>query len=246
MEVRVVIKTLFWPGFAALLSPPPAGRFWMQIGVILASLLLLQCGGPKGENSETTAVQIKLVGTPGDQKTASTSTVTPDCHCLLSVTLDVTGPQMDAIHRRDTGFPGDDVVFELDVPNGAERRFVVRVVNTDQEIDLEGSGTRTLDGEPQVITIDLRPTPILSVNVIGNGRVVSTPAGIDCGHGLQSCAAPFSSFAPATLTAIPDPNASFIRWSSDPPVAECAGTRPSIDLNLTTANTNCAALFHPP
>jgi len=213
------------------------------MGVILTSLFLLQCGGPKGENTDTTAVQIKLVGAPGAQKTSSATD--PDCQCLLSVTLDVTGPQMDAVRLSDSGFPGDEVVFELDLPNGADRRFAVRVTNADQKLDLEGFETRTLDGEPQVIIMDLRLTPVLSVKTIGNGRVASTPAGIDCGSGFNRCDAPFSSLSPVTLTAIPDLDFSFIGWSSDPPVENCAGATPSISLTLTTANTNCTALFTP-
>jgi len=212
----------------------------MQMGVVLVSLFLLQCGGPQGERSDTTAVQIKLVGAPDRQKTSSS--MAPDC-CHFSVVLDVTGPQMDAIRQSDSGLPGDTVVFELDVKNGPDRRFAVRVIDAEQDFDFEGSETRTLDGEPQVITIDLRPTPVLSVNVMGNGGVASTPAGIDCGRKLNTCAAPFSSLSPVTLMAIPDPGFSFVGWSSNPPVEGCTGTAPSISLTLTTANTNCTALF---
>ncbi len=151
------------PLFSTAPSPHPGGRFWVQIGVVLISLLLLRCGGPQGEKSDTTAVQIKLVGAPEVQK-ASALRAPGD---PIEITLDVTGPDLDPIHQSASGSPGDVVVFELDVENGADRRFAVRVMDAIQQIDLEGSETRTLDGEPQEIIIDLRrvsgptPTPAL-------------------------------------------------------------------------------------
>ena len=50
----------------------------------------------------------------------------------------------------------------------------------------------------------------------GSGRVVSSPAGIDCG---PVCVANYVSGTALTLTAVPSPDSSFIGWSGD-----CTGT----------------------
>jgi hypothetical protein len=50
----------------------------------------------------------------------------------------------------------------------------------------------------------------------GSGRIVSSPAGIDCG---PACAATYITGTVLTLTAVPSPDSSFVGWSGD-----CTGT----------------------
>jgi hypothetical protein len=64
---------------------------------------------------------------------------------------------------------------------------------------------------------------VLSVTtdqVYGAGKVVSTPAGIDCGAACRAVVSPGDS---VTLTAIPNPGSLFVGWSDS-----CSGTAPCI------------------
>lgn len=60
---------------------------------------------------------------------------------------------------------------------------------------------------------------LLDVEVTGQGRVVSDPAGIDCG---DDCAADFPSGTQVVLTAAAQPGHKFVRWSG----GGCQGTEP--------------------
>jgi hypothetical protein len=81
----------------------------------------------------------------------------------------------------------------------------------------------------------------LTVNVVktttssgtGNGTVVSTPAGINCG---ATCSASFASGAIVTLTATPTTGSTFAGWS---------GTGCSGSVSMIVART-CTATFTPP
>jgi hypothetical protein len=69
-------------------------------------------------------------------------------------------------------------------------------------------------------TFDLTPAEAypVAVTTVGNGRVTSAPAGIDCG---STCAASFRTGSTVTLTAVAAPGWSFAGWG-----AACAGTGP--------------------
>jgi uncharacterized repeat protein (TIGR02543 family) len=70
--------------------------------------------------------------------------------------------------------------------------------------------------------------------VAGNGTVVSSPAGIDCG---DTCQADYTEGTEVTLTAIPDPGSSFTGWSGE----GCSGIGACV-LNVNE-NTSVTALF---
>jgi hypothetical protein len=78
------------------------------------------------------------------------------------------------------------------------------------------------------------PPPKLSVDKTGNGRVTSTPAGIDCG---TTCSAPFTNGTSVTLTPTPDPGWSFIVWSD-----RCTGGSCTVTL---TRDVHVVANFQP-
>jgi uncharacterized repeat protein (TIGR02543 family) len=61
----------------------------------------------------------------------------------------------------------------------------------------------------------------------GSGSVASAPAGIDCG---ATCAAGYLSGTGVTLTATPDPGATFAGWSG-----ACAGTNPTCNVTMDAA-----------
>lgn len=65
----------------------------------------------------------------------------------------------------------------------------------------------------------------LNVAVSGNGSVVSTPVGIDCG---SVCNANFAAGAAVTLTAAPAAGQRFTSWGG-----ACSGTQPTCTLQLT-------------
>jgi uncharacterized repeat protein (TIGR02543 family) len=95
----------------------------------------------------------------------------------------------------------------------------VRITLTGEAIaNYDGHGTFDI-GETE--DIYFKPEHPVSVSVSGNGRVVSTPAGIDCGGGSYTCYAKFATGTVVTLTAIPDANESFQYWGYD-----CTGSNP--------------------
>jgi hypothetical protein len=66
------------------------------------------------------------------------------------------------------------------------------------------------------VSLTVAPSYGLTVSKTGDGRIVSTPAGIDCG---PTCTADFFSGTSVTLTATPDPGWTFDGWSGP-----CSGT----------------------
>jgi hypothetical protein len=85
------------------------------------------------------------------------------------------------------------------------------------------------------------PTPtgnVLSVSVSGTGRVVSAPAGVDCG---SACNARFDAAASVTLSATPGAGQVFGGWGGD-----CTGTAPSCVVKMQTARTVTASFNAPP
>lgn len=78
----------------------------------------------------------------------------------------------------------------------------------------------------------------LSVSVSGNGRVVSAPAGIDCG---ATCSTHFDPATSVTLSATPATGQVFGGWGGD-----CAGTAASCTLTMEAARTVTASFNAPP
>ena len=75
---------------------------------------------------------------------------------------------------------------------------------------------------------------LVTVTLDGHGRVVSSPARIDCG---TVCAALFDDGQAVTLIAMPDASYTFSGWSGD-----CSGTGPC-SFTLAGANASVAARF---
>lgn len=76
----------------------------------------------------------------------------------------------------------------------------------------------------------------LNVSVVGNGTVVSTPAGINC---PGTCSANFTTGTSVLLTASPSQGYVFAKWLGD-----CANCGTDIFCNLTmNANRSCGAVF---
>ena len=69
----------------------------------------------------------------------------------------------------------------------------------------------------------------------GSGTVTSIPAGVNCGATCGSQTAPLH--GSVQLVAVPTTGSTFTAWSGD-----CAGTAPTITLNIT-ANMSCIAAF---
>jgi hypothetical protein len=59
------------------------------------------------------------------------------------------------------------------------------------------------------VTATFTTKPVLSVTVTGNGKVTSSPAGIDCG---TDCDQAYDQGTDVTLTADPDPGSEFDAW----------------------------------
>jgi uncharacterized repeat protein (TIGR02543 family) len=82
----------------------------------------------------------------------------------------------------------------------------------------------------------------LSINPIPtNGKVTSSPAGINCGSGGSSCSASFTSGSTISLTAIPNTGYIFAGWTGD---CSGCGTNTTCSINITT-NKTCSANFTP-
>jgi len=76
----------------------------------------------------------------------------------------------------------------------------------------------------------------LTVTSSEEGKVTSTPTGIDCG---TDCTEDYVSGTPVTLTATANANATFKEWSG-----ACTGTTPSVSV-IMEANKTCTATFEP-
>lgn len=88
-------------------------------------------------------------------------------------------------------------------------------------------------GPVQTITVAFVPAPDpernLSVTVNGQGRVTSSPAGIDCG---SACSADFLTNDEVVLTATPEPGWRFEGWTE-----ACDGTDPNCILTMNVDRT---------
>ena len=96
--------------------------------------------------------------------------------------------------------------------------------------------TLTLDADQSASVEFVAAWFSLSVSKSGNGQVVSSPAGIDCG---RSCTESFIAGQSVTLTATPDSSATFTGWGG-----ACSGTSPTCTLTLN-AGVSVLANFAP-
>ncbi|MHA2609849.1 MAG: InlB B-repeat-containing protein [bacterium JZ-2024 1] len=108
--------------------------------------------------------------------------------------------------------------------------------------------TLTMDGDKNVFASFTRP-PALRVEVLANGKVTSTPPGIDCrGRGGgppenpngNDCYEEFPRNSDVTLTATPDPDETFLGWGGD---CAPAGNNPTCTLNMGTTDKFVTADF---
>jgi hypothetical protein len=96
--------------------------------------------------------------------------------------------------------------------------------------------TSSADVDVSVTPVD-EPRQTLTVTRIGNARITSSPAGIDCG---SVCSAEFEVGTVVTLTASPDPGWSFAGWSG-----ACAGSTSCV-VTVDTGKAVTASFALPP
>jgi len=110
----------------------------------------------------------------------------------------------------------------------------------DSEANDESEKTIT---EPKPIIVDddhATPTTVtqnLTITIEGNGKVTSTPDGIDCG---VDCSEDYTNGTAVTVTAVPEKGSRFTSWGG-----KCSGI--DTDSFTVTMNTamNCSAIFAP-
>jgi cyclophilin family peptidyl-prolyl cis-trans isomerase len=78
------------------------------------------------------------------------------------------------------------------------------------------------------------------ISFSGVGKIVSTPAGINCGNGGTVCALSQSKGSALSLTTTAATGYYFSGWRGD-----CSGFRRVINLDTTKGNHNCTAVFSP-
>ncbi len=111
-------------------------------------------------------------------------------------------------------------------------------------------GTGCTGSDPSLtVTMDASKTcnatftedPAITLKKVGtgDGTIVSTPSGIDCGPGCSTDMAEFMEDSKVELTATPDAMSFFSGWSGD---AGCAGGDPNITLTMDSSKT-CTATF---
>lgn len=90
-----------------------------------------------------------------------------------------------------------------------------------------GSGDCVLDMDLGPYAVDARMEDLSTISVslagVGNGRIVSTPAGIDC---PGDCSEVFPNTTEVSLTPTPEPGSVFVQWNLAPPT--CTGTNPCV------------------
>jgi len=102
--------------------------------------------------------------------------------------------------------------------------------------------TGVRDGNGQAILTYTQVRHTLGVDILGagQGRVVSTPAGIDCGfNGRIDCSKGFGEAMPVMLTATSEPGSIFTGWSG-----ACSGSSASCSVSMTEAR-EVEASFEP-
>jgi len=113
------------------------------------------------------------------------------------------------------------------------------VPSTDQEFAGWGGDSDCSDGQMMMdrdkrctSTFNFKPRLEVTKTGPGSGRVVSNPAGIDCG---TDCEERYPSGTEVSLVATPEADSVFERWEGD---ADCADGR-----FLVTADRSCTATF---
>jgi len=94
--------------------------------------------------------------------------------------------------------------------------------------------TPIADGYGGLLTLFTPSAPMLGVSTTAGGRIISSPAGLDCG---LTCTAGFTAGTQITLTAAPDAGYLFSGWSG-----ACSGTAGTCTLTLN-GSLNAAASF---
>ncbi len=96
--------------------------------------------------------------------------------------------------------------------------------------------TLTMNSSKSCTVTFVLPSHSLQLQVIGDGKVISEPAGIDCQANVALCQAEFTN-SKVTLTAQPARGNMKIKWSGD-----CTGTLAEQSVSMT-ANRSCQVTF---
>ncbi|MEO8524423.1 MAG: hypothetical protein ABI460_06865 [Caldimonas sp.] len=127
------------------------------------------------------------------------------------------------------------------VVTGAASSATVPVVTLATVAAQTATFTAQLRGLTRSASLVINPSfaggSVLSVSTLGQGSVVSVPAGVNCGAGATSCAASFPAASPVTLTPTAAPGFRFLAWEGHPDCSDGMVT-------MTTAR-NCSAIFTP-
>jgi hypothetical protein len=140
-------------------------------------------------------------------------------------------PGTTATHALLAGSPAIDAAGACttgDHPVSTDQRGVTRPQGTACDI-----GAYELE---QTATVG----PVLRVTINGQGRVTSSPAGIDCTHTGGTCSASFTRNTNVTLTATAAEDWAFVGWSGD---ASGTGSSTTVRMN---ADRNVVATFAEP
>lgn len=145
----------------------------------------------------------------------------------------------------------DAVTGEL-APWRADTGLVYGISTSDAAVFLAGS-FNSVGGQPRqnsaAVDLDgnvLSPWPMntatstsLTVTITGDasGAIVSAPGGINCG---DACAYAYDTGSSVTLTAVPDPGATFDGWTGD-----CSGSATTCTVSVATARTATARFVGP-
>ncbi len=126
------------------------------------------------------------------------------------------------------------VMAQLDPTSAGMKMFTVTVSSA------EAAGDSALVSGLAGSRVRLTITNLAVGTTTTDGRVVSAPAGIDCGLGMTACEFIFTTAGPVTLTATDDGAGTLADWG----VTECAVTGPCV-LALTR-NYTATTIFHAP
>ena len=104
----------------------------------------------------------------------------------------------------------------------------------------QDSATRVANDSdfPLAIRFGQAASYAMNVSVAGAGKVVSSPAAIDCG---SACSASFSAGQNVSLTAVPSAGAAFTGWGG-----ACAGSAPTCTVAMSAARSVSAAFSTAP
>jgi FtsP/CotA-like multicopper oxidase with cupredoxin domain len=111
----------------------------------------------------------------------------------------------------------------------------------DRRLNLTNSSSSP-GGLRAYLNVPSATSPLLTVNVVGSGKVQATslPGGIDCGLGSAVCTRNYNLNAPIALTATPGVGASFTGWSG----SLSGATNPAV-LTMDAAKTVTATFSGP-